>query len=150
MLPKVSSEVFIALREGRSSISSEVLSSASPSFLLVSLQDSKRKLVCKLGTLSKAGTSCGMGTIAVSSSSLKIKICTQKLKVFGEMLSPCGRPLSRLKILEREPSSSRIQAVQFVPNRVNHFIIDGPNPKNLNTLSKKLLDKNLKSCFSMF
>ena len=129
MLPKLDSAFLIALREARSSITSEVLSSASPSFLLVSLQDSKRKLVCKLGTLSRAGTSRGIGTIAVSSSSLKIRICTQKLEVLGDMLSPCGRPLSRLKILERELSSNRLQAVRFVPNRVNHFIIDGPNPK---------------------
>ena len=65
-----------------------VLSSANPSFLEVSLFDSYLKKSGRVGLRIGLALGLGMGSIEGSSSILKIKICIQKLKVWGEMLSP--------------------------------------------------------------
>ena len=83
----------------------------------------------------------GIGKIDLSSSNLKIRICIQKLKVLGEMLSPCGRPRSNKKLRVNSPSSSITHAVRFVPNSLSHDSMLLPNPKNFRTSSKNLLDK---------
>ena len=117
-----------------------VLSSARPSFLEVSLLDSFLKIIGIFWLTIGSVLSLGIGVTPGSSSILKINICIQKLKVFGEIVSPCGQPLSRLKFREQRPSSRRTQAVLLLPIRASHFLMLGPKLKNRSTLSRKLLD----------
>ena len=83
----------------------------------------------------------GIGLMDGSSSILKINICIQKLKVRGDILSPCGLPRPSPKFLEERPLSKSIQAVLFLPIRESQPRNVGPKPKNFNTLSRKLWDK---------
>ena len=83
----------------------------------------------------------GIGRIELSSSNLNIRIWIQKLKVLGDMLSPCGRPRPREKFRVNSPFSNIIHAVRLVPSRLSQASILLPNPKNFRTSSKNLLDK---------
>ena len=118
-----------------------MLSSASPSFLEVSRFASSLKKSGRTGLRIGGAGSLGSFATPESSSILNIRICIQKLKVVGEMLSPCGRPLPRSKFLEQKPSSSRMQAVRLFPIRASHLLMFGPRLKNFSTLSRKLFDR---------
>ena len=83
------SRIFLILRRESNLIRvNVVLSSARPSLFDVSLFDSNLKMSGSKGL--RIGTEGTLGTSSIdgSSSILKIKICMQKLKVLGEMLSP--------------------------------------------------------------
>ena len=84
-----SSRIFFMLRrQPRLRRVKVVLSSARPSFLEVSLHDSNLKTSGSGGLSRGAVGALGIGSMEGSSSILKIKICIQKLNVFGEILSP--------------------------------------------------------------
>ena len=109
-----SSRAFLSeLRHPNSKRVKVVQSSASPSFFEVSRLDSCLK---KGGMLLLGRGPCGflgIGLMDGSSSILKINVCIQKLKVKGDILSPCGLQQPSPKFLEERPFSNSIQAVYF-------------------------------------
>ncbi len=117
-----------------------MLSSARDSFFDVSPRDS-----CMKKELSLVGNIGGIWKffhtpfMFLSSSILKMSIWSAKLKVLGEILSPCALPRSNEKLRLYEPLSSKIQAVRFSPNKVSQSMIDGPKLKNLKNFSQKVM-----------
>jgi hypothetical protein len=66
-------------------------------------------------------------------SSLKIRICLQKLNIKEERLSLCAHPVSRSKNFVPSPPSISMQACLLLSRRLSHFTMLSPNPKNLKT-----------------
>jgi hypothetical protein len=72
--------------------------------------------------------------ISGHSSSLNKNICCAMLYRMGDGVLPCASPLSKSKLLERDPSSKTMQADLPVHRVLSKLMKFGPKPKNSKTL----------------